>query len=517
MKIQRHLFVLATLLITIAVSVFSYKLFVLHLPLSPSAQTSVWAIEAKMTFRAMRGPVQVKFLLPPQQENFDIIDENFISRNYGITYPQYEESLAISNRESIWSLRKASGNQTLYYRLIIKSSEGAKTLPMTPPVIPKDFELDGAARSAAEAVIAHARESSVDTLSFAVQLVNALAKNVDSNTTLLLDRDSSPGHIAAIAVEVLKGASIPAVAVHGFELSNELNAKREIHLRTLLAVWTSNGWQFIDPSNTTLGLPHNFIIWSVGDAPIFHVSRGKTPAVTFTASNQQFNAVSVASSEANRERSDLLKFSLLSLPLQSQKAYQALIMVPLGALVILLLRSFVGIKTFGTFMPVLIALAFRETTLTSGLLLFTLVVSLGLLVRFYLEHLKLLLIPRLATVLVVVVIIFLVISILSHHLNIASGLSMALFPMVIITMTIERMSIVWEERNPWEAIQQGAGSLFAASLAYFAMDNTFAQHLFFVFPELFLLLMAIMLLMGRYRGYRISEIYRFETLFTRTP
>jgi hypothetical protein len=32
-------------------------------------------------------------------------------------------------------------------------------------------------------------------------------------------------------------------------------------------------------------------------------------------------------------------------------------MLPLGALVILLLRSFVGLKTFGTFMPVLIAIA----------------------------------------------------------------------------------------------------------------------------------------------------------------
>jgi hypothetical protein len=515
-NIHRHLFILASILVISAISIFTYKIYVLNLPLNPTAQTSVWAVEAKMTFTAARGAVQVKLMLPPKQEHFDVIDENFISRSYGVTSPKYDASLALNNRESVWSLRKASGNQTLYYRLIIAASETNKQPQYATPTIPKGLTLEGAARSAAEAMIANARAGSIDTLSFAMQIVNELSKNADANTTLLLDRNASPEHVALMTVEVLKGANIASTIVHGFQLSNESNGKHELQLHPLLAVWTTTGWQYIDPANGVLGLPPHFLIWSVGDDPLFQVSRGKNPQVTFTASNQLYNAVSVASSEINRDRSDLLKFSLLSLPLQTQKAYQALIMVPLGALIILLLRNFVGIKTFGTFMPVLIALAFRETTLGSGLLLFTLVVSIGLLVRFYLEHLKLLLIPRLASVLVVVVIIFLLISVLSHHLGIDAGLSMALFPMVIITMTIERMSIVWEERNAWEAIQQGLGSLFAASIAYFAMENHFAQHLFFVFPELLLILLAIMLLMGRYRGYRISEIYRFESLFARS-
>lgn len=518
MKTRRHLFILASSLVAIALGIFFYKIFVLHLPLNPNAQTSVWAIEAKMTFHAAKGSsVQVKLLLPPQQANFDIVDENFISRNYGVTHSPYSENFVLTNRESLWSLRRPTGHQTLYYRALVKPNTENKISRALPPPPTNGLMLEGAQRSAAEAVIANARAGSVDTLSFAVQLINDLLKNNDGNTALLLDRNLTPEHIVKIAIEVLKGANVPAMAVHGFELFDDATTKREIRLHTFLAVWTSNGWQFIDPEDGAVGLPPHFFIWHTGDSPLFQVSHGKTPSITFTSSNQQFNAVSIASSEATHSQSNLLKFSLLSLPLQSQKAYQALIMIPLGALIILLLRTFVGIKTFGTFMPVLIALAFRETTLASGLVLFSLVVSLGLLVRFYLEQLKLLLIPRLATVLVVVVLLFLVISILSHHLGIESGLSMALFPMVIITMTIERMSIVWEERNPWEAIQQGLGSLLAASLAYFAMENHFAQHLFFVFPELLLLLMAVMLLMGRYRGYRISEIYRFEPLFTRTP
>jgi hypothetical protein len=141
-----------------------------------------------------------------------------------------------------------------------------------------------------------------------------------------------------------------------------------------------------------------------------------------------------------------------------------------------------------------------------------LIISIGLLVRFYLEHLKLLLIPRLSAVLSSVIIILIALTIIAHQLGSKFGLSIALFPIVILTMTIERMSIVWEERNPWEAIKQSLGSLFAAILCYIGMTISWLEHLIFVFPELILLVMVLMLWMGRYHGYRLSELFRFRDM-----
>jgi hypothetical protein len=178
----------------------------------------------------------------------------------------------------------------------------------------------------------------------------------------------------------------------------------------------------------------------------------------------------------------------------------------------MLLRNFIGIKTFGTFMPVLVALSFRETRLLWGLVLFAIIVSMGLLIRFYLEKLRLLLVPRLTIVLTVVVLLMAGISVLSHRLGIQPGLSIALFPMVIISMTIERMSIVWDERGASEAIQEGVGSLIVAALAYLVMGIAWLEHLIFVFPELLLLVIAVTLLIGRYTGYRLLELRRFKAL-----
>jgi len=115
-------------------------------------------------------------------------------------------------------------------------------------------------------------------------------------------------------------------------------------------------------------------------------------------------------------------------------------------------------------------------------------------------------------VLISVVTLMLFVSVVSHKLGLETGLSVALFPMVIITMVIERMSVVWEERGAGEAVKEGAGSLLVAAIAFLIMSMDTVEHLMFVFPELLLVILAITLLLGRYSGYRLLELVRFKAL-----
>ena len=269
-------------------------------------------------------------------------------------------------------------------------------------------------------------------------------------------------------------------------------------------------WLYFDPDTRQRGLPPDFLIWWRGDERIASVEGGSNLDVDLAVQPSLLDAMLVAERRAERSGSHSAEFSLFSLPIATQAVYGVLLMIPVGALVIMVLRNFIGIKTFGTFMPVLVALAFRETRLIWGVLLFAIIVSLGLLVRFYLEKLRLLLVPRLTCVLTVVVLLMAAISVLSHRLGLQPGLSIALFPMVIISMTIERMSIVWEERGASEAIQEGVGSLIVAAVAYLVMDIAWLEHLVFVFPELLLLVIVAALLVGRYTGYRLLELLRFR-------
>jgi hypothetical protein len=106
----------------------------------------------------------------------------------------------------------------------------------------------------------------------------------------------------------------------------------------------------------------------------------------------------------------------------------------------------------------------------------------------------------------------LIISLASHKLGLETGLSVALFPMVIVAMTIERMSVVWEERGAADALRAGVGSLMVAVAAYIFMGLSWLEHLIFTFPELLLVILALVLLAGRYTGYRLLELKRFRAL-----
>ena len=139
----------------------------------------------------------------------------------------------------------------------------------------------------------------------------------------------------------------------------------------------------------------------------------------------------------------------------------------------------------------------------------------GLFIRFYLERLMLLLVPRLTAILIIVLILMLMLSLISNQMGAERVLSVALFPMVILAMTIERMSITWEEHGAREALYQGSGSLLVASIGYLLMSSEQLTYVMFVFPEMLLVLLGLSLWMGRYTGYRLTELHRFRSLVSR--
>jgi hypothetical protein len=133
------------------------------------------------------------------------------------------------------------------------------------------------------------------------------------------------------------------------------------------------------------------------------------------------------------------------------------------------------------------------------------------------ERLRLLLVPRLAAVVTIVVLLMTVISILSHQLGIETGLSVSLFPMVIISMVIERISVVWEERGAFTSIREGIGSLAMAALTYLAMSISILAYWVTVFPEINLIVLGIIIALGRYTGFRLTELRRFKQLAVEPP
>jgi len=458
-----------------------------------------------VSFQAKNKPVKVSLFLPKNTRRYAIVDENFISRGFGLTTKKDEQ-----NRKAIWSKRRAKGKQSLYYRGTVHRIE--VTNPPSKETIPqsRDSELTGSKFEAAHTFLAEIVDRSADTTTLVTELTNRLKQpQDDQNLLLLVGKKSTAEKKLEIATEILALAKIPARVVHGIRLQTYTGKPQFVHW---IQVFEKGLWKSHDPETGNPELSDDYFTWWRGTESFVELEGGNKLDITVSLAPNQEDAIQAAMLQSQFAAPRFLEFSLFGLPLDTQAVYRVLLMVPLGALLLVILRNVIGVNTFGTFMPILMALAFRETQLMWGIVLFSLVVTLGLGVRFYLEHLKLLLVPRLAAILIIVVLLMAILSILSHKLGFERGLSVALFPMVILTMTIERMCIVWEERGAQESIQQGLGSLAVATLAYVAMTLPYVEHLLFVFPELLLILLAGTLLLGRYSGFRLLELRRFKAL-----
>ena len=257
-------------------------------------------------------------------------------------------------------------------------------------------------------------------------------------------------------------------------------------------------------------MPSNLLLWHRGGKSLLDVTGGRQSNVSFSIVRQRVPAVHLA--RAQDRETIFSSIGIHRLPVEEQSMFKLLLLLPLGAMVVVFMRVIVGLQTAGTFMPILIALAFLQTSLLPGLISFVSVVGIGLLLRSYLSRLNLLLVARIATLLVLVIFIISALSIIGYEMGYSTGMTITFFPMIIIAWTIERMSILWEEEGAYEVLIQGGGSLIVAIIAYLLMDMALLKHLTFNFPEVNLIMLAAILGMGQYTGYKVSELYRFRDM-----
>lgn len=510
---KRHLYLLALAITAAAVSAMYYKWKVLEFPVQPDAQVQVWTVQAHVEYQPRKGANTVTLQLPADTPGWTVLEERFVARNYS----KLEEK-GDSGREVQWAIRRAVGEQDLYYRATIVRAEQREPAGLAiEPEIAAPAELEEPYASAAQTLLDQVRERSSNTVTYARELLRRLNQSDRSEEVELLAEKYGQDDVARsdFIVQLLASRNIPARVVYGIRLAEgEANADANVEARmqTWLIVHDGLAWTMLDPRTNAEGTPSDLFLWSTSGKPLLTIDGNPPTALMFTVKGNLADAMATAERRLEVQDANLVRYSLLSLPLQAQETYRVLLMVPIGAFIMLLLRNLVGVKTYGTFMPVLIALAFRETALVAGVVLFVLVVGFGLLVRFYLERLRLLLVPRLTAILILVVLLMAAVSVLSNRLGIEVGLSVALFPMVIMAMTIERMSVAWDERGAGTALREGVGTLVVAALAYVVMSWPPLEHLVFVYPEVLLVLFALALLLGRYSGYRLNELLRFRAL-----
>ncbi len=503
MKARSQIFILVSLLLIIGIGLTIYKCYALGFMFTPGTET-VWQVQARMQFDAEGGPAKVSLVLPVEEASLRTVFQEKLSDDYECVFTD-EGNV----HKAVWTRNDAQGMQVIYFRADFYRLGSPPAQPPPPDENPQDV-LEGPHRLAGEDLLMRARQTTTSDLALAINVLGMMdEERKDPHVQLLLEDVQYRSEYMQQVANVLAIDGIHSKVVRGLRLQGKYTQRS---ITTFIQVYAGDKWVLLDP-DALIELPFSeVLLWPEDTHGLMDVYGGNNSSIALSISSVQKSAGQLAVDAGQLSGSKLVDFSIYSLPIQDQNTFKLLLLIPVGALVVVILRNLVGIRTSGTFMPILIALAFMQTTLLLGLLLFLVVVGVGLIMRSYLSHLNLLLVPRIASVLVFVIIIFAAIGIGSHKLGWHSGHAVLFFPMIILSWTIERMSVLWEEEGPHEVLIQGGGSLFTASLAYLVMISPNLEHLIFNFPELLLVLLAIIIMIGSYSGFRLLELGRFEPM-----
>ncbi len=343
------------------------------------------------------------------------------------------------------------------------------------------------------------------------QIANEPTMNGPGMTAVecLQSGNGDSGAKSRLLVALCRNRGIPARLVTGLALRHG----HEQSAHVWVEAWVQNHWVPACPVYHHFGrVPASYLVFSYGDAPLVRGRNVRDLECAFLVERPAPDEE--ASADSSELRHLLMRLSLYALPPAEQRLVEFLLLLPIAALIVCIYRNVVGLGSFGTFAPALVGLAFRELGGLPGILVFVSIVLVGWVLRRVLDYYHLLQVPRKAVLLSLVVIILIASIVAANFQELPATKYISLFPMVILTGMIERLWTLEAEDGAASSLQTLLGTLvIAVSVSLFLSLHAVVRHMF-RYPETLGLIMAGQLLIGRYTGYRFSELFRFRDFVT---
>lgn len=193
-----------------------------------------------------------------------------------------------------------------------------------------------------------------------------------------------------------------------------------------------------------------------------------------------------------------------------------LLLLPLVAAVIAASRHLIGLRGFGIFLPAALSAVFVATGPVVGIGLFLVIVAVSTLFRMLLRriHAKLQYLPRMALILLFVVLAVLALLFVGPQVFGRRELAeVSIFPVLILVLLAEDFTRAQLGKSIRVAASLTIETLILALISFIFFSFRFLQEFALLNPEVYLFaVLGLDLFLGTYSGLRLLEIWRFRKL-----
>lgn len=521
MLFKKGIVISALCFLSIATGLIIYKIVFLGYNFKSIVPQVNYDVTLSMISHGFGEPIKIQTFLPISDTRQNIIQE--VNNSPGFTYELFSE---VGGRVGCWTSENPQGINQITYSFTASGQAMLYQINesiIIPEKYPESFQKYLIATSAIQVdhpVITEIYQKVVPDTKSILGILKAIFNYsyglkpahfkglTDAVTAAKLGEASCNGKSRLFAALARK-ANIPTRLVGGIILENSTKKVSHQWVETFI-----NGyWVPFDTLNNHFAeIPENYLVLYRGDEMLFKHSSDINFDYSFKIRKNlyaQSNFIAGLGEHPLNAYNVWAAFTEIGIPLSLLKI---IIMIPLGSFILVILRNIIGLETFGTFLPALIAAACRESGFLWGMIGFILIIAVVSLIHHPMERWGLLHTPKMSILLISVVTVMLALTVIGVKMKLYELSHISLFPIAVLAITSERFALLLVEEGLKTSLKVMLTTILAVGLCFLAMNSLAMESLFLAFPELFLILIVLNLWLGRWIGIRLTEIKRFRWL-----
>jgi hypothetical protein len=254
-------------------------------------------------------------------------------------------------------------------------------------------------------------------------------------------------------------------------------------------------------------VPYNFLPFVKNRADLVEVEGAGETVVSYSVTNADEFLHAWVEPQAGWQR----VFYLTRLPLEVRTVLSQLMLLPLAVLLSSLFRELTGIRSYGTFMPALFALALVYAEWRLAAVTLAVVLVFGVLGRSAIP-VKVARPPRLTLVLTLVILGVAASLSLMDYLDFRHDGKVVLLPVVITAILVDLFYKSLDKDGAASAFMRLGWTLLQVAFCLPVMQYDSLGHWLVAHPETHLLTLAAVVALASYRGSRLAQHPRFRWL-----
>ncbi|NNJ91495.1 MAG: hypothetical protein HKP55_07465 [Gammaproteobacteria bacterium] len=303
------------------------------------------------------------------------------------------------------------------------------------------------------------------------------------------------------AITLFRAAHLPSRLVNGISLSDPSENPHSVYW---IEVFFENKWHSFDIANGYFDyLPPEYIPFAKGNNNIVDVEKLQLKSADWMIHySAPQHGMFISDNSSPLQIMDLTR-----LPATVREELTLLLLLPFGVLLTVILRHIVGVRTFGTFSPTLLALAAVFVDWLTAVIAFSLITILGVIgSSVALPKIKLNRAPRLSIIFTLVAIIMTFVASFIGYMSPIEQSGLILLPIVILTTLVDNIYSTLDERGLRIVAMRLSWTIVAALSSLLVLLQTDIGHWLLVYPELHIFTIALIIAIGHYNYKYLADM-----------